>query len=123
MEFENLQEEIKEEKKKKVLEEISVDKWCFLVKTLTVLLLIHYRTQNANNACMSYKNEVKMYSSSQPQESRLDSPNISLTDQTLYFLKKSDNLQYNMLVRWANGTNDSSTKRLAFQVFFFHAFL
>ena len=37
-----------------------------------------YRTQNANNACMSYKNEVKMYSSSQPQGSRLDSPNISM---------------------------------------------
>ena len=88
MEFENLQEEIKEEKKKKVLEEITVDKWCFLVKTLTMLLLNHYRTQNANNACMSYKNEVKMYNSRQAQESRLDSPNISLSDQTLYFLKE-----------------------------------
>ena len=32
---------------------------------------------------------------------------------------KSDNLQYNTLVRWADGTNDSSTKRLTFQVFFF----
>ena len=56
---------------------------------------------------MSYKNEVKMYKSRQAQESRLDSPNISLSDQTLYFLKKSDNLQYNTLVRWANGINDS----------------
>ena len=36
---------------------------------------------------------------------------------------KSDNLQYNTLVRWADGTNDSSTKRLTFQVFFFHNFL
>ena len=36
---------------------------------------------------------------------------------------KSDNLQYNTLVRWANGTNDSLTKRLTFQVFFFHNFL
>ena len=29
------------------------------------------------------------------------------------------NLQYNTLVRWADGTNDSSTKHLTFQVFFF----
>ena len=27
---------------------------------------------------------------------------------------KSDNLQYNTLVRWVVGTNDSSTKRLMF---------
>ena len=32
---------------------------------------------------------------------------------------KSDNLQYNTLVRWADGTNDSSSKLLTFQVFFF----
>ena len=32
---------------------------------------------------------------------------------------KSNNLQYNTLVRLADGTNDSSTKRLTFQVFFF----
>ena len=32
---------------------------------------------------------------------------------------KSDNLQYNTLVCWAYGTNDSSTKRLMFQVLFF----
>ena len=31
----------------------------------------------------------------------------------------SPQLQYNMLVRWVAGTNDSSTKRLMFQVFFF----
>ena len=39
--------------------------------------------------------------------------------------KKSDNLQYNKLVRWVPGTNDSSTQRLMFQVFFFffHDFL
>ena len=67
-----------EMRRKKVLEEITVDKWCFLVKTLAMLLLNHYRTQNANNACMSYKNEVKMYSSSQAQGNRLDSPNISM---------------------------------------------
>ena len=36
----------------------------------------------------------------------------------------SVNLQYNTLVRWANWTNDSSTKRLMFQVwFFFHKIL
>jgi hypothetical protein len=35
---------------------------------------------------------------------------------------KSENIQYNTLVRWAYGTNDSSTKRLTFQVFFFHNF-
>ena len=32
---------------------------------------------------------------------------------------KSDNLQYDMLVRLANGANDSLTKGLTFQVFFF----
>ena len=31
---------------------------------------------------------------------------------------KSVNLQYNTLVRWADGTNDSSTKHLMFQVSF-----
>ena len=36
-----------------------------------------------------------------------------------YRILKSDNLQYNKLVRWADGTNDSSTKRLMFQEFFF----
>ena len=37
---------------------------------------------------------------------------------------KSDNLQYNTLVCWAYGTNDSSTKRLLFQaLFFFHNLL
>ena len=33
--------------------------------------------------------------------------------------QKFVNLQYNTLVRWADGTNDLSTKRLTFQVFFF----
>ena len=33
--------------------------------------------------------------------------------------QKSNNLQYNTLVQWADGTNDSSTKILTFQVFFF----
>ena len=37
---------------------------------------------------------------------------------------KSDNLQYNTLVRWVAGMNDSSTKRLKFQVLlFFHNFI
>ena len=36
-----------------------------------------------------------------------------------FYLQKSVNLQYNMLIRLANGTNDSSTKRLMFQVLFF----
>ena len=31
---------------------------------------------------------------------------------------KSDNLQYNTLGCWVNGTNDSSTKRLMFQALF-----
>ena len=31
---------------------------------------------------------------------------------------RSDNLQYNTLVRWVDGTNNSSTKRLMFQAFF-----
>ena len=35
------------------------------------------------------------------------------------FALKSDNLQYNTLVCWANGTNDSLTKGLTFQAFFF----
>ena len=33
--------------------------------------------------------------------------------------QKSDNLQYNMLTCWVNGTNDSSTMRLMFQALFF----
>ena len=43
----------------------------------------------------------------------------------LYFLRllKSVNLQYNTLVRWDDGTNDSTSKCLTFQVFFFHNFL
>ena len=40
-----------------------------------------------------------------------------------YFFKneplKSDNLQYNKLVRWFAGTNDSLTKCLMFQALFF----
>ena len=32
-------------------------------------------------------------------------------------VQKSDNLQYNTLVCWADGTNDSLTKRLTFQIF------
>ena len=32
---------------------------------------------------------------------------------------KSDNLQYNTPGRWVDGPNDSSTKRLMFQVLFF----
>ena len=38
-------------------------------------------------------------------------------------VQKSDNLQYNTLVCWADGTNNLSTKQLTFQVFFFHNFL
>ena len=33
-------------------------------------------------------------------------------------LSKSDNLQYDTLVRWADGTKDSLSKRLTFQVSF-----
>ena len=41
-----------------------------------------------------------------------------------HLLLKSDNLQYNTLVCWFAGTNDSSTKCPIFQVlyFFFHNF-
>ena len=47
---------------------------------------------------------------------------VSLTLRSTYL--KSVNLQYNTLVCWADGTNDSSTKRLMFQVsFFFHKIL
>ena len=45
------------------------------------------------------------------------------TDKEILCLLKSDNLQYNTLVRWADGTKDLSTKHLTFQVFFFHNFL
>ena len=49
---------------------------------------------------------------------------LSLSVPSPFFLQKlrfqkSDNLQYNTLVRWADGTNDSSTKHLTLQVFFF----
>ena len=37
----------------------------------------------------------------------------------LYVILKSNNLQYNTLARWVNGTNDLSTKCLMFQVLFF----
>ena len=36
---------------------------------------------------------------------------------------KSDNLQYNTLACWVDGTNDSSTKLLMFQVFFHNFFI
>ena len=35
---------------------------------------------------------------------------------------KSNNLQYNTLVRWVDGTNNSLTKCLTFQVFFYPDF-
>jgi hypothetical protein len=34
-------------------------------------------------------------------------------------IQKSVNLEYNTLVRWADGTIESSAKRLMFQVLFF----
>ena len=34
-------------------------------------------------------------------------------------LIRTNNLQYNMLVHWSDGTNDSSIKCLTFQAFFF----
>ena len=41
----------------------------------------------------------------------------------VFIIQKSDNLQFDMLVRWVAGTNDSSAKRLMFQVLlFFHNF-
>ena len=44
---------------------------------------------------------------------------LSLTTSSQYRGQKSDNLQYNMLGRRVAGTNDSSTKRLMFQVLLF----
>ena len=41
---------------------------------------------------------------------------------SMEFDQKSDNLQYNTLVRWFAGTNDSSTKCPMFQVLFFFIF-
>ena len=44
--------------------------------------------------------------------------------QTRHGVLKSVNLQYNTLVCWADRTNNSSTKRMMFQVlFFFHKIL
>ena len=51
-------------------------------------------------------------------------PQVYLDLITLIAKYKSDNLQYDMLGRWDDGTIVSSTKRLMFQVlFFFHNFL
>ena len=45
-------------------------------------------------------------------------------DLSCTYIQKSDNLQYNTLVRWFAGTNDSSTKCLMFHVLsFFHKIL
>ena len=44
---------------------------------------------------------------------------ISFEQRTLARYYKSVNLEYNMLVRWADGTNELSTKSLTFQVFYF----
>ena len=46
-------------------------------------------------------------------------PQVYLDLITLIAKYKSDNLQYDMLGRWVDGTIVSSTKRLMFQVFFF----
>ena len=43
----------------------------------------------------------------------------SYTAEIAYHMMKSVNLQYNTLGRWVDGPNDSSTKRLMFQVLFF----
>ena len=37
--------------------------------------------------------------------------------------QESDNLQYNMLARWVDGTNNSLTKRRMFQALFIFIFL
>ena len=51
-------------------------------------------------------------------------PQVYLDLITLIAKYKSDNLQYDMLGRWDDGTIVSSTKRLMFQVLFFiHNFL
>ena len=58
-------------------------------------------------------------SSIKRQKKRCQDDSIS---QFIYFKLaelKSDNLQYNTLVCWADGTNNYLTKRLTFQVFFF----
>ena len=57
-----------------------------------------------------------------PQEKRTESASIICYLASGYDLEYI-NLQYNTLVCWADGTNDSSTKHLTFQVFSFHNFL
>ena len=44
---------------------------------------------------------------------------LSYAKVLVFCLLKSVNLQYNTLVHWADGTNDSSTKCLMFQVYSF----
>ena len=53
----------------------------------------------------------------------MDIRNIYCVFWFLIKVQKSDNLQYNKLACWLAGTNDTSTKRLIFQAFFFHDFL
>ena len=49
----------------------------------------------------------------------LTEKNILQKRKKYYLFLKSDNLQYNTLVFWADGTINSLTKGLMFQVFFF----
>ena len=53
--------------------------------------------------------------------STLSTNGTGKTDVTRRYLK-SVNLQYNTLVRWDDGTNESSTKSLMFHVFFYTLF-
>jgi hypothetical protein len=46
--------------------------------------------------------------------------NIRLCEvKIIIIILKPVNLEFNKLVRWADGTNEPLTKRLTFQVFFF----
>ena len=62
------------------------------------------RLQNPEHCCYAHTMGVKLFFNSH------------------FDIQKSVNLQYNKLVCWADGTNNSSTKCLMFQVFFFTIF-
>ena len=60
------------------------------------------RLQNPEHCCYAHTMGVKLFFNSH------------------FDIQKSVNLQYNKLVCWADGTNNSSTKHYRFQEFFFH---
>ena len=82
-----------------------------------------FQTKLTNVFSSSSYNEF-LRSSRYPQKTIfIKSPQISSFKPTVLKRQKHtrnpDNLKYNTLVPWANGTKESSTKRLMFQVFCF----